>query len=176
MAFGNHAWAQHGSQTCCMCGKKVCVLSVKQEKEEVTCFDVEAKEICIPGIKLPWECKRRCGGVRTVCVLKEVSQERTVCHYDWSIRVICTSCCRRHGLKHGPNCAEVQRDQRVPFEYYTAELAASEVVAASAQTPQFSSPDSPAMASDQTTSRASRTVPQQSSGRHVQPAPPLRLP
>ncbi|GIW97539.1 MAG: hypothetical protein KatS3mg111_0872 [Pirellulaceae bacterium] len=113
--------ATAGDPACCMCGKRVCVLEVTPAKEEITCFDVEAKEMCIPGIKLPWECKRRCGRVRTICVLKEVKEERSVCKYDWSVRVICTSCCRQHGLPHGGHCAEKHQSPRVPFEYYSAE-------------------------------------------------------
>ncbi len=58
--------AQCDSRSCSLCGKKVCVLEVSQEKEDVPYFKVESKEICIPGIKLPWECKGRCGGIRKV--------------------------------------------------------------------------------------------------------------
>lgn len=124
--------ADCGNRSCCLCGKKVCVLKVTEEEEDVTYFDVEAKEICIPGIKLPWECKRRCGGVRKVCVLKEEKRSETVCKYDWSIKVICTSCCKRHGLQHGTNCAKVQKDEQVPFEYYTADLDKTDVRLAAA--------------------------------------------
>lgn len=118
--------ASAASPCCCVCGKKVCVLEVSEGEEEVTRFEVKSKEICIPGIRLPWDkCgARRCGGVRTVCVLEEVKQEKKVCNYDWSIKTICTSCCKRHGIKHAQHHAQVQRDDRVPFEYYTAELAA----------------------------------------------------
>ncbi len=118
------AQAEGGNTCCCFCGKKVCVLEVSKAKEDVTCFDVEAKEICIPGIRFPWDkCgTRRCGSVRKICVLKEEKGEKTVCKYDWSIKTICTTCCRRHGLKHGGRHAEVHRDQRVPFEYYAADL------------------------------------------------------
>lgn len=124
--------AAGGKASCCMCGKKVCVLKVSEEEAEVTYFEVESKEICIPGIKLPWECKRRCGGVRKVCVLKEEKREETVCKYDWSIKTICTTCCQKHGLKRGSHCAQVNRDQRVPFEYYTADLDETAVLTASA--------------------------------------------
>lgn len=125
--------AAGGDASCCMCGKKVCVLEVSQEEAEVTYFEVESKEICIPGIKLPWSCKRRCGGVRKVCVLKEEKREETVCKYDWSIKTICTTCCQKHGLKTGAHCAQVNRDERVPFEYYTADLDGTAVRIASVQ-------------------------------------------
>ena len=124
--------AAGGNPSCCLCGKKVCVLEVSEEETEVTYFDVESKEICIPGIKLPWECKRRCGGIRKVCVLKEEKRKETVCKYDWSIKTICTSCCQKHGLKRSSHCAQVNRDDRVPFEYYTADLDDSAVMSASA--------------------------------------------
>jgi hypothetical protein len=111
--------------SCCFCGKKVCVLEVSQETEDVVGFKVEPKEICIPGIRLPWDpCgTRRCGGVRNVCVLSEVTEEKSVCKYEWSIKTICTKCCKRHGLKHSHHQAQLQTDERVPFEYYTAPLA-----------------------------------------------------
>ncbi|MCA9133067.1 MAG: hypothetical protein KDA45_07920 [Planctomycetales bacterium] len=110
------------ARCCCLCGVKVCVLEVSTEVEEGNGFEVESKEVCIPGIRFPWDkCgPRRGGGVRKVCVLKEVKQEKTVCKYDWSIKTICTSCCRRHGLAHGRLVAEVHHDARVPFEYYAA--------------------------------------------------------
>lgn len=110
-------------RTCCLCAKKVCVLEVSQEDAETTCFNVESKEICIPGIRLPWDkCgTRRCGGVRTICVLTEEKSEKKVCKYEWSIKTICTTCCQRHGLKHGRHTAEILKDERLPFEYYAVE-------------------------------------------------------
>lgn len=115
------AAAQCASQCCELCGKKVCHLEVSKEKESVTCFDVKAKDICIPGIKLPWECKRRCGGVRTICVLNTVKGEKTVCKYDWSVKAICTTCCKKHGLKCGTKSCDVCSDKRVPFDYYAVQ-------------------------------------------------------
>ncbi len=128
------AYAQCAHQSCCVCGKKVCVLKVSKEEESVTRFDVESKEVCIPGIKLPWSCTRHCGGVRNVCVLKEVKQEKTVCKYDWSIRTICTTCCRRHGLKHhhsSINKPVVNQDKRLAFEYYAADAVQEQELLAS---------------------------------------------
>ncbi|MEZ6137268.1 MAG: hypothetical protein R3C53_20455 [Pirellulaceae bacterium] len=118
------ALAECGQRCCCMCGKKVCVLKVSEEKEDVIGFEVESKEICIPGIKFPWNCKRNCGGVRHVCVLKEEKKEKTVCKYDWSIKTVCTTCCRRHGLKHHQasiNLPQVNHDERLSFEFYAAD-------------------------------------------------------
>ncbi len=106
------------AQCCSLCGKKVCHLEVSKETEEVVKFDVKPKEICIPGIKLPWQCKRSCGGVRTVCVLEEVKQEKTVCTYDWSVKTICTSCCSKHGLKRSKRACDICKDERIPFDYY----------------------------------------------------------
>lgn len=132
-------------EACChVCGKKVCVLEVSKEKADVTCFSVKAKEICIPGIRFPWDkCgTRRCGGVRTVCVLEEVKKEKTVCKYDWSVKTICTSCCKRHGINHGGGCAKIQQDPRVPFEYYATDLA-PEVAPLSSVKATVASEDSP---------------------------------
>ncbi|QDV27008.1 hypothetical protein [Aureliella helgolandensis] len=122
------AWAG-GHRCCCVCGKQVCVLEVSQAQEDVAAFEVKSKEICIPGIKFPWDkCGPRRGGeVRRVCVLEEVKKEITVCKYDWSIKTICTTCCTHHGLRHGHH-AQVQQDQRVPFEYYTADLETPETL------------------------------------------------
>ncbi|HBE68270.1 MAG TPA: hypothetical protein DDW52_09000, partial [Planctomycetaceae bacterium] len=113
--------AQCTDRCCQLCGKKVCSLEVSEGTEDVTCYDVEAKDICIPGIKLPWECKRRCGGVRTICVLKPVKKEKKVCEYDWSIKCICTTCCKQHGLKHSKRSCDVCQDERVPFDYYATQ-------------------------------------------------------
>lgn len=115
------AAAQCASRCCELCGKKVCHLEVSKEKESVTCFEVKGKDICIPGIKLPWECKRRCGGVRTICVLEPVKGEKTVCKYDWSVKAICTTCCKKHGLKCGAKCCDLCTDKRVPFDYYAVQ-------------------------------------------------------
>lgn len=121
VTMASMAVAQCASRCCEVCGKKVCHLEVSQEKESISSFDVKPKDICIPGIKLPWECKRRCGGVRTICALETVKGEKTVCKYDWSVKVICTACCSKHGLKRGKASCDVCVDARVPFEYYAAE-------------------------------------------------------
>ncbi len=121
LLLAHWAEAQTRQPCCSVCGQKVCVLNVSEDKESVTAFEVESKEICIPGLKLPWDkCgTRRCGGVRQICVLKEVKQEKTVCNYDWSIKTICTSCCRRHGLTGQQ--AQLNTDARIPYEYFVAE-------------------------------------------------------
>ncbi len=173
--LGGSALAQPGGMTCSLCGQRVCVLTVTQETEDVTHFDVETKEVCIPGIKLPWECKRRCGAVRKVCVLKEVTEERKVCRYDWSVRVICTSCCRRHGLKHGANCAEIHRDQRIPFDYHSADLDPNAVVPASIDAPQRRTIAAPVRSLPIATGDLDPNR-HRVGGRTVQAAAPLRLP
>ncbi len=121
--------AQVNAQCCCLCGKKVCHLEVSKETEDVTVFEVKPKEICIPGIKLPWECKRRCGGVRTICTLSEAKEEKTVCKYDWSIKTICTGCCKKHGLKRGARSCDICKDEKVPFDYYALDAETTKPVA-----------------------------------------------
>lgn len=120
MSVASTAAAQCANRCCELCGKKVCHLEVSTEKESVSGFDVKPKDICIPGIKLPWECKRRCAGVRTICVLESAKTEKTVCKYDWSVKTICTTCCSKHGLRRGAKSCDVCSDARVPFDYYAA--------------------------------------------------------
>jgi hypothetical protein len=98
---------------CCRCGKKICVLSVSREQKEVTCFEVECQEICIPGIKLPWDkCgPRRWGGVKTIRVLTEESQDTEVCQYDWSLKTVCSSCSQQHDCQQGQQQVSKLADQ-----------------------------------------------------------------
>lgn len=119
----NAAHADCDGSNCCVCGQKICVLKVTEGKEEVVGFEVKPKEICIPGIRFPWDkCgTRRCGTVRTICVLEEAKKEKTVCEYEWSIKTICTQCCKAHGLRQANHAAEIVTDRRVPFEYRTAD-------------------------------------------------------
>ncbi|GAB5404264.1 MAG: hypothetical protein Aurels2KO_24950 [Aureliella sp.] len=120
MTMASFAAAQCANRCCALCGKKVCHLEVSTETESVSGFEVKPKDICIPGIKLPWECKRRCGGVRTICVLEGAKKDKTICKYDWSVKTICTTCCSKHGLRRGAKSCDVCSDERVPFDYYAA--------------------------------------------------------
>ena len=83
---------------CNFCGVKTCKLNVEKVKEKTTCFEIECKDVCIPPITFPWQCRpAKCGKIRTVKVLKEKEGEKEVCKYSWEVVVICPSC--RHGLE-----------------------------------------------------------------------------
>lgn len=89
-SFGGEQWT---TQKCHYCQHKTCKLKVETETEKVSCFEVECKEICIPPITFPWQCRpTSCGKVRTVHVLKPDSKEKQVCKYSWEIVTICPSC------------------------------------------------------------------------------------
>lgn len=70
---------------------------VKCEPIELTCYEVECKQICIPAVTLPWQkcCEPKCGKIITVNRLKETNYEcgeRFVC--EWVIEPCkpCESC------------------------------------------------------------------------------------
>lgn len=162
------AAAQSANSCCSVCGKKVCKLEVSASTEKYTGFEVTSKDVCIPGIKLPWQCERKCAGVRTVCVLEEVQAERPVCKYDWSVKVICTTCCKHHNLKRGLRSCDVCRDERVPFDYYAVEplpelgvgLVQVQTVAATSRLPVIEEPlQSPVGIPLQATQPATRKTP-----------------
>ena len=82
------------------CGKcnGTCYLKVEKGTKEKTCFKVEAKQICIPRVRFPWQAKdecdgcdsdgtsnARCGRVKTVLVLKKHKYECPDCKYTWEI-------------------------------------------------------------------------------------------
>jgi len=93
---------------CPKCNER-CELKITKEKEKHTGWEVEAKKICIPPVRFPWQpmpkasgcadpsccdagcgkscgksCGHSCGHVRTVCVLKKKSYECPKCKYTWS--------------------------------------------------------------------------------------------
>ncbi|XZE54643.1 hypothetical protein SH139x_000618 [Planctomycetaceae bacterium SH139] len=83
---------------CHYCGVKTCRLKVEKKQEDVPCFTVECKDICIPPVTFPWECRpSRPGKVRTINVLKSETYEKTVCKYSWEVVTICPTC--RGGLE-----------------------------------------------------------------------------
>lgn len=88
------AWAgDRGCNSCPKCQHKVCEPSPEVKKEKKTCYDFECKDICIPGIRWPWQpcCEPSCGKVRTVKVLKKFEYECEHCGTKWSI-VNCGPC------------------------------------------------------------------------------------
>lgn len=81
-------WA--GDRTCNSCPKcqyKVCEPSPEVKQEKKTTYDFECKEICIPGIRWPWQpcCEPSCGKVRTVKVLKKYEQVCEKCGTKWTV-------------------------------------------------------------------------------------------
>lgn len=84
-----------GDCCCPQCGCKVCTVEPTKTKEKKHCFNVECKEICIPGIRLPWQCcdaPPNCGKVRTVKVLVKKEYECEKCGWKWSVKTVGTSC------------------------------------------------------------------------------------
>ncbi len=93
---------------CPCCGSdKVCRTYAKVDTVEKDCWEVECKEVCIPAIRFPWEscCCRdscdgrssllsKCGRVRTVRVLKQVTSEEDTCTYEHKVECA-QDCCRR---------------------------------------------------------------------------------
>lgn len=85
------------------CGKcnGTCYLKVEQSTKEKSCFKVEAKQICIPRVRFPWQTKDKCnrcdgcdsggccttqyGRVKTILVLKKHKYECPACKYTWEI-------------------------------------------------------------------------------------------
>ena len=85
------------------CGKcnGTCYLKVEQSTKEKSCFKVEAKQICIPRVRFPWQtkdkcnrcdacdsgqcCSTQCGRVKTILVLKKHKYECPACKYSWEI-------------------------------------------------------------------------------------------
>lgn len=91
------------------CGKcnGSCFLKVEPSTKEKSCFKVEAKQICIPRVRFPWQpkdkckgcdgcdrggcCTNHCGRVKTVLVLKKHKYECPACKYTWEV-ASCGAC------------------------------------------------------------------------------------
>lgn len=80
--------------SCLSCKKcdGVCNPKCSTEKFKKHCWDVEAKPVCIPAVKYPWEscCTLKCGRARCVNTLKkhEYEREKNVVKWDAS-GVVC---------------------------------------------------------------------------------------
>lgn len=86
------------SHHCHYCGVKTCRLKVTASTKEKSCYVEETKDICIPPVTFPWQCRpQRCAKVRTVKVLKTEKYEVPTCKYTWEVITICPSC--QGGLK-----------------------------------------------------------------------------
>ena len=94
LAMAQAAVAGHaGKSACFCCAQKRCELTVSMATEETDCFEVECKDVCIPPVTFPWECRpKKCGRIRSVNVLKTETRERQVCEYTWDVIVICPRC------------------------------------------------------------------------------------
>lgn len=73
-------------QRCPQCDCDSCILELKTVKVKKTCFKVEQKVVCIPGVRLPWQkcCPPGSSKSRTVTVLKKHKYECKKCSYQWS--------------------------------------------------------------------------------------------
>ena len=100
--LGTRCLDQTGCCLRCPACDHVCKLDAEKVDEEIDCFDVETKVICIPRVVFPWQ-KKKCrscsscdgngcsncvnNGARTrrICVLKPSSYECPKCKYTWSV-------------------------------------------------------------------------------------------
>jgi hypothetical protein len=66
---------------------KICVPTVTPGKQTKTCYEVDYKEICVPGFRLPWSksCEPVCGHVVRVKVLKQREYECPKCDVRWNL-------------------------------------------------------------------------------------------
>ena len=81
-----------GNCDCCPdCGDKVCHPTWVEKSVKKHCYEVECKDICIPGLTLPWskDCKPKCGRVITVKVFKKKEYECKTCGCKWEIKGGC---------------------------------------------------------------------------------------
>lgn len=88
------ALAGDGCNSCPKCNNKVCQPSPEMKKEKKVAYNFDCKDICIPGIRWPWQpcCDEpNCGKVRTVKVLKKFEYECEHCGTKWSV-VNCGPC------------------------------------------------------------------------------------
>ena len=90
VALSSLSAAGHGhlGHDCPECGHKICHPVPTVTKVKKHCFEVQCKDICIPGIKGPHRpcCEEPpCGRVRTVKVLKKVEFECEQCGYKWDV-------------------------------------------------------------------------------------------
>lgn len=100
-ALSGHLWMHHGAacHSCPRCSH-VCKLKAQLVDEDIPCFEVEEKVVCIPRVVFPWQksCKDPCANngarIRKVCVLKTDSYQCPKCEYTWKAEPIaaCSSC------------------------------------------------------------------------------------
>lgn len=100
---------QTGCSICCPVCDHVCKLKAEKVDEEIPCFEVESKVICIPRVVFPWQKKHclscdSCDGqgctdcvhngarVRRICVLKSDKYKCPKCEYSWSAEPSCGGC------------------------------------------------------------------------------------
>ena len=109
--FGGKCVSQTGCSLCCPVCDHTCRLEAKEVEEEISCFEVESKVICIPRVVFPWQ-KKKCqacdtcdgGGctdcvhngarLRRVCVLKKDKIKCPKCKYTWTPEKKCNACDR----------------------------------------------------------------------------------
>ncbi|MGI9472508.1 MAG: hypothetical protein ACR2NZ_13285 [Rubripirellula sp.] len=99
---------QTGCSCCCPACDHVCHLDTELVDEDISCFEVESKVICIPRVVFPWQRKKchscdSCDGrgctncvnngarTRRICVLKTDKYQCPKCKYTWTAKP--TGCC-----------------------------------------------------------------------------------
>ncbi len=100
---------QTGCSACCPECNHCCRLEAEMVDEDIPCFDVESKLICIPRVVFPWQKKKclscdSCDGrgctncvhngarVRRICVLKTDKIKCPKCKYTWTPERTCNGC------------------------------------------------------------------------------------
>ncbi len=74
-------------QRCPQCNEEVCVLKCEQGTQDVSCYEIDYKTVCIPKVNPPWRrnCQPQCAEARSVKVLKKKSVECPACKYSWEV-------------------------------------------------------------------------------------------
>lgn len=74
---------------------KTCRTHAELKTTKHPCWDVERKELCVPGVHFPWD---DCGqpghgaGIARVNVLKQSECESETCVYSWTVEPVCEPC------------------------------------------------------------------------------------
>lgn len=146
--FAGKCLSQTGCSLCCPVCDHTCRLDAKEVEEEISCFEVESKVICIPRVVFPWQ-KKRCqacdtcdgGGctdcvhngarIRRVCVLKKDKIKCPKCKYTWTPEKKCNACdrgCEAYLDQHEPIIATPS--PKSPIDHQPAQTRRSGILTA----------------------------------------------
>lgn len=88
------AGGQFGCLRCISCGGR-CVLQKQPTTETDSYFAIEQEQVCIPSVRLPWDCgPREPGRTRYVNRMIEKTREVPTTAYEWV--AVCPRCGRIH--------------------------------------------------------------------------------